>query len=553
MLDQTLIQTLGIIILAATVVVVVARRLWVPSIVSCLIVGLLLGPVFGLLPLEQTETSNAAADLDLIAEIGIVLLLFLVGLELSLKEIREVGKVAVFAGIGQVVFTALGGMGISLALGFSVIESVFLATALTFSSTVVVVKVLDQKGELQSLYGRIAVGIFLVQDIVVILVLTVLAGMGTAGEETSAGSIAIGIGKAFVGVAILAGLALLAARFVLPKVFGWMSRSPRGMVVWSLSWCFALVTVAHELGLSVEIGSFLAGLSLAQLKSAGDLRRRLHPLMNFFVAVFFVTLGSQMRFADAADQIGPALVLTMFVLIGNPLIFMLIITRFGYSTRTSFYTSVTVAQISEFSLIFAAAGFAMGLIDQTILSLVAIVGVLTIVASVYMIVYNRALFRLLCALRIIRDKPGAKPDEQAGHGNEIAGHIVVVGMNGLGRSLVEALHARGETVLAIDNDPRKLAGLPGVGVIGDVDYLSTLKESGLERAKLAICSLRIEDTNALLVYRCKQMGVPVATHAFDRSIRPAMERLEPDFIIDSKQAGDRRMEEVLASVGIICR
>ncbi|MFU8829567.1 MAG: cation:proton antiporter, partial [Phycisphaerales bacterium] len=525
-----------------------------PSIVAFILAGLVLGPVTGLL--KMTES------LELIAETGIALLLFLVGLELSLARIRDVGPVALVAGIGQVVFTAVIGFGFSMWIGFELMESLFISVGLTFSSTVVVVKVLDQKGELKNLYGRIAVGIFLVQDMVVIAVLTVLAGLGSlddaaqVSEGAEEASISVGEGIAAVSVAFasMAGLlvvVLLASKFVLPWLFGLVARSPRAAMVWSLAWCFVLVEIAHLLGLSIEIGSFLAGLSLAQMPRRHDLRRRVHPLMNFFIAVFFVTLGSKMDFGEAAAEWQAAVVLSLFVLIGNPLIFMFIITRFGYTRRTSFYTSVTVAQISEFSFIFIAMGLSMGMIGTQINSMVAVVGLVTIVSSVYLILYNRQLYELCERIGLLKFFRNAESDGSDDDGKlELQGHIVVVGMNALGRSLVKRLVERGETVLAIDTDPGKLAGLPGEHRLGDISYMDTLSEAGLAEAKLAISALKIEEANRMFVHRCRLLGVPVAVHGFDRSVIDDLERMELAYLIDSKKAADERLEELFASAGV---
>lgn len=548
-------RSLGIVVIAAAVVSLIGRKLNAPSIVSYIVAGLVLGPVLGVLtPGDGVGVGSGMGDLELISEIGIVLLLFLVGLELSLKEIRGVGMVAVAAGLGQVVFTAAGGFVLSLGLGFTVVESLFIATALTFSSTVVVVKVLDQKGELKQLYGRIAVGIFLVQDLVVIAVLTVLAGLGSV--EGEAGGITIGsgaaaIGKAFVSMGGLLGATLLASRFVLPWLFASVARSAPAAMVWSLAWCFVLVEVAHLLGLSVEIGSFLAGLSLAQLPWRHDLRRRVHPLMNFFIAVFFVTLGSKMNFAEAASEWRAGLVLSLFVLIGNPLIFMLIITRFGYTRRTSFYTSVTVAQISEFSFIFIAMGLGMGLIGSSINSMVAVVGVVTIVASVYLIIYNRPLYEWCERAGLLRFFPAA-PEDAGGehHEPELRGHVVVVGMNAMGRMIAERLVERGETVVAIDNDAQKLAGLRAITKLGDIAYMDTLLEAGLPSSKLAISALKIDEANRLFTHHCRAMGVPAVVHGFDRAVIRGMAETGPRHIIDSKKAADDLLEALLRRAGV---
>ncbi len=540
--ESYLVITLGLMIVLAWAVNWVARLAKVPSIVSYLAAGLLVAPAFEIVVplLVPGPTREFPQAIPWLGEVGIVLLLFIVGLELSLDKIRGVGKVAVYAGLGQVVFTAAGGFAIALLLGFSPVEALFLATALTFSSTVVVVKLLDQKRELDTLYGRIAVGIFLVQDLVVVAALILLSGLGSAegGGSTSAAWSFAGV---LLGVVILLGAAGLASRRILPRPFQWAARSPEMMLIWSLGWCFLFVLAAEHLGLSAELGAFLAGLSLAQLESSRDLARRIHPLMNFFVAVFFISLGAQLPLESAAAFPTAAVVLSLFVLVGNPLIFIWIIALSGYSRRTSFLTAVTVAQISEFSFVFAAKGVSEGLISEPILSLTAVVGVVTIALSSYLILYNHQLytrFERWGLLRFFGDgtRDGVEAEEA------LRGHWVVIGANALGRRLVELLRERGEDVVCIDQDPEKLRQVPARRIHGGVEFLSVLETAGLSRARFAISALRIQDTNNLFAFRCRQLGVPVAIHAFDRTVVPELEALGVDHIINSKRAG---VEEVI--------
>lgn len=547
MVDAFFFQSLGIIVIAAAVLVMAGRMIRMPAIVVYLLAGVLIGPTFG-----WVEMSPA---LGLISETGIALLLFLVGLELSFAKIRDVGKVAIAAGIGQVVFTAAGGYLLCWVLGFPMMEALFLATALTFSSTVVVVKLLDEKGELDSLYGRIAVGIFLVQDLVVILILTFLAGM-SGGEDVDAGKVAVGLAKAFGGMGLLLALSLLASRYLLPRPFKWAASSPDVLLIWALSWCFLLVLAAHAFGLSLEVGAFLAGLSLAQLPYNDDLRRRVHPLMNLFIAVFFVSLGVRMDAAGAAANWWPTLVLAVFVLIGNPLIFIIIITRMGYSRRTSFLTSVTVAQISEFSFIFAGMGMSRGLIGADILSITALVGVTTIAISSYMILYNHQLYAFfektgLLNWRMFRSANTAEDADLAGREEPLSRHVIVVGMNTLGRQIVKLLHERGETVLAVDTDPAKLEDLPGHTLLGSVEFLSVLQEAGLERAKLLVSALRIEDANDLLAYRCQLAGIPSAIHVVDLSVVDNLLDLGADYLMIPKVDGVKAQVKMLHEMKIL--
>jgi Kef-type K+ transport system membrane component KefB len=528
-------QSFGVITVCAAVMVALGRVVRMPAIVVYLLCGVVLGPVTGVI-----ETTDG---LDLVSEFGIALLLFLVGLELSFEKIKDVGKVAILAGIGQVVFTAAGGYVLCWLLDFTFMEALFLATALTFSSTVVVVKLLDEKGELNSLYGRIAVGIFLVQDMVVILILTFLAGMGTTdgAAKVDGWVVAIGLLKAFGGMALLLVLSLLASKYLLPKPFKWAARNPEVLLVWSIFWCFALVFAAHELGLSLEVGAFLAGMSLAQLPYNEDLRRRVHPLMNLFIAVFFVMLGVKVEASGALSNWWPTLVLSLFVLIGNPLIFIVIIGKMGYGRKTAFLTSVTVAQISEFSFIFAGMGMGMGLIGADILSITAMVGVITIAVSSYMIIYSHGLYAWVLRLGLLKwtflDGKPEITDRIVHAGEHLEGHVIVVGMNTLGRALVRRLVEKGEDVLAVDTDPAKLEGLPGKALLGRVGYLSVLEEAGYSRAKLIVSALQIEETNDLLAYRAKSVDVPCAIHVVDLSVVDNLLDLETDYLMVSKVDG----------------
>ncbi len=537
-----LLQDLGWIVITAAVFAYVGKLLRMPSIVSYIFAGLALGPILDLVEVGES--------LYLISKLGIALLLFLVGLELSFDKIRDVGRVAVVAGLGQVIFTALGGLLLCFALGFSWMASLFLAVGLTFSSTVVVVKLLDQKGDLSRLYGRIAVGIFLVQDLVVIAVLTLLSGLG-GSEGLSVAGVGGGLGKALGGMLLLLAVVLLASRFLLPRLFGWASRSPDTIFMWALSWCLLTTGLAGFLGLSLEVGAFLAGVALAQSRFSGDLHRRLHPLMSFFVAIFFVTLGVRTDISAAVDNWQASLVLSLFVLIGNPLIFMIIIVRMGYSELTAFRTSLTVAQISEFSFIFATMGLSAGLVDDSVLSITTLVGIVTIAVSSYMIIYTDQIYafcRRLGLLSIFRARAEPEPEESV----ERSGHIIVVGMNALGLEIVHKLVDRGEQVLAVDTDPAKLDAVEGAETfIGNVEYEGVLEEVGLPHARLLVSALQIEDFNHLLAYRCRSAGVPCAIHAFDPSVIQDLMDLDVRYLMIPSLEGVVIQFQLLQKQGLI--
>ncbi|MFT5837016.1 MAG: Kef-type K+ transport system membrane component KefB [Candidatus Azotimanducaceae bacterium] len=507
--ELSLLLNLGFIVITAAVFAFLGKLVRMPSIVAYIIAGMVLGPGLGIVELDHS--------LELISELGIALLLFLVGLELSLQKIKDLGRVAFILGGLQVLLTATGGFFISMLMGFEVLECVFLAATVTFSSTVVVIKLLDQKGATSRLYARIAIALFLAQDIVVMIGLTILSGLGS-GESIELLELAKGLGIAFGGMVVLLLVSLLASRYILPKPFAWAARSPDTVFIWALCWCFLVVLLAHQFHLSVEIGAFLAGIAIAQLPIHEDLHRRLHPLMTFFVAVFLVTLGIKMDLSVLGEIWGYALGLSVFVLILKPLIVFTILSRLRYSEYTAFQTATASGQVSEFAFILLGLGAGAGLIEGLVVSLGGLVGILTISVSSYLIIYSDPLYKLFRRFEILKIfKAKQEADSEVLHAHE--GHVIVVGMNALGREIVTQLTARGETVLAIDTDPRKLEGLGAAEIlIGSVEYESVVEEIGLRSARLVISALQIEDANNLLAYRCRSAKVPCAIHAFDISV-----------------------------------
>lgn len=548
--EPEFLETLGLMIVLSAVLLVVARRFAVPSIVLFILAGLLLGPILGLIDLTAAfgahHATGVSGAIALMSELGIALLLFLVGLELSLERIKDVGKVAAIAGIGQVLVTAGLGFGLVLAFGFSMVEAAMLATALTFSSTVVVVKLVGQKKDTDSEYGRIAVGVLLIQDVVVIIALTLVAGLG-GQAEASGGEMALDVAKAFGGMALMVVGSLIAARFILPKPFDWAARRPEMLLMWSLALCFGYVVIAQSLGLSPEIGAFLAGMSLAQLHCAHDLTRRLQSLMNFFIAIFFVTLGAQMQLSEAGNQVVPALALAAFVMIAKPVLLMVIITRLGYGQETAFKSGLTLAQISEFSFILAAVGMSAGLIGEDILAVIAIVGLTTIVISSYVIIHLDRLYEWVAGTGVLRILRAPAPSDGAVE-EKLSDHIIVVGMNTLGRRIVRGLVDRGFDVVAIDTDPVKLRDLPGKTIVGNVGYIQVLEEAEYESAQMIVSALQIEDTNNLLAYYARQADVACAIHGFDVTVMDDLRALDVAYVIESKDVGMAQLIERVRSL-----
>ena len=539
--DLQLLLNLGFIVITAATFAFVGKLIRMPTIVGYILAGIVLGPVLHLVELDHS--------LELISELGIALLLFLVGLELSFAKVKDLGRVALILGGIQVLLTAIGGMLVAHFMGFAPMEAIFLGGTVTFSSTVVVIKLLDQKGVMNRLYARISIALFLAQDIVVIAALTVLTGFG-GSEPLAPIELLINFSKAFGGMAVLLILALTAARYLLPKPFAWAARSPDTVFIWALCWCFLVVILAHQFHLSVEIGAFLAGIAIAQLPIHEDLHRRLHPLMTFFIAVFLVTLGIKMELSSFAAIWPAALGLSAFVLLIKPIIVFSILARMRFSEYTAFQTAIATGQVSEFAFILLALGATTGLIGANIVALGGLVGITTIALSSYLIIHSEALYAAIARtglLKLLRAKQ--EPDSEILRHRE--NHIIVVGMNALGREIVKQLTVRNERVLAIDTDPKKLEGLGDADIlIGNVEYQSVVEEVGLREARLVVSALQIEDTNHLLAYRCRSAKVPCAIHAFDLSVVNDLLDLDTSYLMMPAADGILRQHQLMQQEGI---
>ncbi|MCS1407831.1 MAG: Glutathione-regulated potassium-efflux system protein KefC [Verrucomicrobia subdivision 3 bacterium] len=542
MIDEAFIRSLGLMIIAAAAFASLARKLGVPTIVGYLVAGVVLGPA--------THVIDDARVVSLISEIGIILLLFLVGLELDIAKIRNLGKVAVLAGTGQIVVTSFLSFGCCILLGFELRTSLVMAAALTFSSTVVVVKVLAEKKELDALHGRIAIGVLLVQDLAAILLLTVLAGLQEGSDFSLSQTLGNTI-QAIGGIVTILVVALLASRFILLRLLTWAITYPGMLFIWSLCWCFALVQIAHWFHLSHEIGAFMAGVSLAQLPFQHELARRVNPLMNFFIAVFFTSLGINLNLDIPTRYWITAAALTLFVLVGKFAVVMLTASRLRIDEKSSYFSGVLLCQISEFSLIFATLAFSKGLIDETALSIIGLVGLATISLSAYGIQYKTFLYRFVRHRRLLSPFQATAASPPAPTVKSLHQHVILVGVNSLGIYIVDQLLDRGETVLAIDTNPQRLAPLKCRTLVGNAEDWALLEEANLPQAKLLVSALHIEDTNDLLAYRCRQLQIPCAIHAVDLEETDNLLEMDATYLMIPKVDGIKLQNQQLGKLGFL--
>jgi Kef-type K+ transport system membrane component KefB/Trk K+ transport system NAD-binding subunit len=443
-LESVFAEVAALLVLAAAVGFV-GLLLRQPLIVSFIAVGLLAGP-------QALGIARSLEEIELLAELGVAVLLFLVGLKLDLHLVRTLGIVALTTGLGQVVFTSVFGFLIALALGLTPVASLYVAVALTFSSTIIIVKLLSDKREIDALHGRIALGFLIVQDLVVVIAMVVLSafGVGAAADAPLSDVLMV-----FVWGAVLLGLIGLFIRYVAEPLLARLTRAPELLLTFAIGWAAVLAALGDVLGFGKELGGLLAGVSLATTPYREAIASRLSSLRDFLLLFFFIALGVRLDLGIIDQQIVPALVFSAFVLIGNPLIVLVIMGVMGYRKRTGFLAGLTVAQISEFSLIFMAMGFALGHVDEAAVALVTLVGLITIATSTYMITYSQRLYAFCEPLLWPFERRVAHREEE-GAASIAKGRRYDVLLFGLGRygdSIAQRLRPQGLAVLGVDFDP----------------------------------------------------------------------------------------------------
>jgi Kef-type K+ transport system membrane component KefB len=469
-------------------------RLRQPVLIAYIVVGIAVGPaVFGLV--------SAHDQIDLLAQVGVAVLLFAVGLKLDLHQIRHIGPVALATGLGQLSFTIVIGFALVLALGKGWLEALYVAVALTFSSTIIIVKLLSDKRELDSLHGRIAVGFLIVQDLAVVIAMMTMSAM--RASDDGAGPLAVA-GSLAWRLAAAAVLLYVLMRWVLPRLVAAMARSQELLLVFAIAWGVALAGFSEWAGFSKEAGAFLAGFSLASTPYREAMSARLTGIRDFLLLFFFIDLGAKLEVGTLGAEIGPALLLSVFVLVGNPLIVMAIMGAMGYRKRTGFLAGLTVAQISEFSIVFVAMGITLGHIGVPALGLVTLVGLVTITVSTYLILYSQPLYERLAPWLGVFERRHAWREEAAQQADADNGQAeaVVFGLGRYGSRLLRQLRDAGVRVIGVDFDPEAVRALRAEGLpvhYGDAEDPDFLESLPLAAVRCVITTLpQPEASRALL-------------------------------------------------------
>lgn len=510
-----------------------------PLIIGHILTGILVGPtILGLV--------NNPETIDVLGEFGIALLLFIVGLGLNPKEIKDVGKVALVTGLGQVLFTSGIGFLIVKALGYSTAAAIYISVALTFSSTIIILKLLSDKREQNQLFGKISIGFLLVQDVIAAMALLVASAFGKEGG-LSYEDLSLLVVR---GVVIFSGIFILASTLI-KQMTNFLSKSQELLFLFALAWGFGVAALSLEAGFSLEIGALFAGVSLATMPYAQEVSSRLRPLRDFFIVVFFVALGAGLDIVNIGPMLWQAIGLSLFVLVGNPIIVMILMGIMGYTKRTSFKAGLTVAQISEFSIIFILLGEANGQVTSEIVSLVTIVGIITIAASSYMIIYSDKLYIMFERYLTLFERRKTKSEKVIRHNYD----AILFGYMHGGAEYVNAFEHIGKRYIVVDYDPEAIDQLERRKVpylYGDATDVELLEEAGLEKAKLIVSNITDHETNIGLLKTIERLNpkVVVICHADNITQAEELYALGASYVTMPHYIGNEKISSFIKKSGL---
>ena len=525
---ESLLAAIGVSTVAAALLAVLARRIGQPLILGYIVGGVLLGPQLGLGIVRDRQA------IDLIAEIGLILLLFIVGLEIDVREVARAGRAIIVSGLLQfplcvaLAWPLVGGIA---AVTGGPLDRLYLAIGLGLSSTLIVVKLLSDKFELSTFGGRMTLGILVFQDLWAILFLAFQPNLGALGPGALLRSAAAGVG--------LVGAAFVMSRHVLPSLFRFIARSPELMLVASMAWCFLVAGTAGWLGLSTAMGALVAGLVIAAFPYATEVIGRLSGVRDFFITLFFVALGLKISY-PSVRVLGIALALTVFVAASRLITVVPLLKLLGLDVRTSGIVAINLGQVSEFSLVIVAIGAGLGHVSAGAEALVLYTLLITAVVSTYAITFNHALahgmVRLLglTGLRAWRARgaPGPVPPARPPH------QIFLLGVAREGIALLEHLDRESpglkELIVAVDFNPETLERLTVLGFechYGDIANAETLRHAGLERATVVVSSISdwmLKGTSNARVLREARLLAPTAKVIVAADTLAGAERLYAD-------------------------
>ncbi|KKW05225.1 MAG: Transporter, CPA2 family [Candidatus Saccharibacteria bacterium GW2011_GWC2_48_9] len=530
---------LSVVLVVATLMALLMRRLKQPLIVGHILTGILVGP--SLLHLIEDKHS-----FQTFSEIGIALLLFIIGLELSVSVIKKLGSPVFLTAAAILMTVGTIGFLVGTAFQFSTQEAILLGLAMFFSSTIIIAKVLSDKKEISRLNGQIAIGVILIDDIIATFALLFVAASST-GEAL--GPVEIGL-LLLKGVVVIGVLALLGTK-VLPKALKSVAKSQELLFLFALAWGFGVASAVNAIGFSIEIGALFAGVTLAHLPYAHQIGARLKPLRDFFVVLFFISLGENLNFDNIAAAIVPALILSIIVLVLKPLVVMTSLGLLGYTRRTSFKTGVNLSQISEFSIILIVLAASTGMVSEYVSAVVTIVALLTITVSTYLMQYDNKIYQKFDHRLRMFERRGAVD----AHSEAREYPLILFGYKNGGHQYLRTFRSLKKKFVVVDYDPEVIEELQKSNVdylYGDATDPELLAEIHMDSAKLVVNTINEPSINISLVkhIRKKNQDAVIVCSADNYNEAAELYRLGATYVMLPHFIGSERLNTFISTHGI---
>lgn len=535
LMNTTVFVEFGLLLVITASVATVMKILRQPMIIGYIATGLLVGPQF--LNIVSVDTTFEA-----FSHFGLALLLFIIGLGLNPRVIREVGRASFITGLGQVIFTAIAGYAIARTLNFNPTEAFYIGIALTLSSTIIILKILSDKRETNQLYAKIITGLLLVQDMVATILLISVASSST--NQNNQWMHVLG-----ASMVLASGLVLVSV-FILPRLEKFVSSGQEYLFLFSIAWGFGVASLFSVAGLSIEVGALFAGIALSPLAYSQEVSSRLRPLRDFFVILFFIALGARIEITNLQQDLLPALIFSSYVLIGNPLIVMSLMGLMGYTKKTSFKAAMTVAQISEFSLVFVLLAASMNKIDERIVGIITLVGLITIAVSSYMMLFDETLFRWVGKYLNLFERRYVRREKRALHNAD----IILFGYKRGGKEFVHTFERLGKKFLVVDYDPdviEELKQTERTFAYGDANDAEFLDEIDFEKARMVISAISDYQTSMFLTIqvRARNPDAIIIVHAEHPEEAMQLYDHHASYVMMPRYIGSERVSQMISKAG----
>ncbi len=537
-MTNSLFSEISILVTLGAFVALLMRLLKQPLIIGHILTGLIVGiPSFHLI--RSTET------IDVFANIGVALLLFIIGLGLNPRVIKDVGRVTFVVGTIQVLMVFGYTTILGLLLDRPLTESMIIGTALSFSSTIIILKLLSDKKEQGRLYGKLTIGLLIVQDLIATVALLFVSAHSTGGLSwrTLGG---LGIKGLLIAVPLF-----LVTTYVLPKLHNVISDSQEFLFLFAIGWGFGIASLFEMAGFSLEVGALIAGVSLASLPYATEISTRLRPLRDFFVVIFFIGLGLNLKLDNLGDILGYSIIFALVVFILKPLIVLMGLGLSGYTKGTSFRASVSLGQISEFSLVFLLIAEREGLVAPSMVTSITLVALVTIALSSYMIIYADKLYKITEKKLRLFERHIIKHEHEQFHRHDIVQFGYVRGGTELARVF------RGMSphkFLVVDYNPDSIELLDRRGykyLYGDATDPELLDEIGIHHVKIVVSTITDFNINTYLVKHITKLNPDVVfiCHADTATEATELYEFGASYIIMPTYIGNERMSQFIHKNG----